>query len=201
MNEARKTFGSFLNFIFNLYTLWVGKRFGKMGKNCHIRPFLNTTYPEHIFLENNVNIGMFCWVATNISLKKEKSPRLSIGRGTSIGAYSMIIAAEEIEIGRNVLMSERVAILDHLHDYQDVRRPIIKQHLVSKGKIIIEDDCFIGINAVILGGVRIGKHTVIGANAVVTKDVPAYSVVVGAPAKIIKQYDFEKKKWIAASKK
>ena len=109
----------------------------------------------------------------------------------------MIIAANSIEIGNNVLMSERVVILDHMHEYTDVKRPVIDQSIVDKGKIVIEDDCFIGANAVIMGDIRVGKHSVVGANSVVTKDVPAFSVVAGIPAKVIKQYNHKKKKWIS----
>ena len=146
---------------------------------------LNTTHPENISLGNDVSIGILSWIATNTTLHKE--PKLIIGNRVHIGAYAVITAANEIRIGNNVLMSERVTILDHIHDYTDNTKAVIDQPIVSKGKIIIEDDCFIGINSAIIGGVKIGKHVVIGANSVVTHDIPEYSVVAGSPAKIIKR--------------
>lgn len=194
MPKAQEVFGPFLNFIFNLYTWFVTRKFGHVGKNCSIRPILNMTTPQNISIGNDVSIGIFCWLDTNTSIKK--SPKLTIGNRVHIGAYAMIIAANKIEIGNNIVMSERVTILDHYHNYQDVEEPIIDQPIISKGELVIENECFIGINAVIVGNIRIGKHSVVGANSVVTHDVPDYCVVAGAPAKIIKKYDFKKKEWL-----
>lgn len=195
MPKAQEVFGPILNFIFNLYTRFITRKFKSVGKDCSIRPVLNTTNPQNISLGNDVSIGILCWIASNTSLKK--SAKLSIGNRVHIGAYAMIIAADEIEIGDNVLMSERVIILDHIHDYSNVEKAVIDQPIISKGKIVIKDDCFVGANAVIMGNVRIGKHAIIGANSVVTRDIPAFSVVAGAPAKVIKQYDFKKKEWVS----
>ncbi len=194
MSNAQEVFGPFLNFVFNLYTSFITRKFKSVGKDCSIRPVLNTTNPQNITFGNDVLIGILCWIATNTSLKK--IPKLVIGNRVHIGAYAMIIAADEIEIGNNIVMSERVTILDHVHDYTDINKAVIDQPIAKKGKIVIEDDSFIGINAVIMGNVHIGKHAVIGANSVVTHDVPSYSVVAGSPAKIIKRYDFKKKEWV-----
>jgi len=196
MPHAQEVFGPVLNFIFNLYTKLVTREFKNVGENCSIRPVLNTTNPRNISLGNDVSLGIFCWIDTNTSLKQ--TPSLVIGNRVHIGAYSMIIAADEIQVGDNVLMSERVIILDHIHDYTNIQKAVIDQPIVSKGKIVIENDCFIGANAVIMGNVHIGKHAVIGANSVITKNVPAYSVVVGVPGRLIKKYDFKKKKWLSA---
>lgn len=194
MPKAQEVFGPFLNFLFNLYTFWVSRKFGKIGRGNSIRPILNTAGEKNIFLGNDVSLGIFCWLATNNSLNKK--PKLEIGNRVHIGAYAMIIAANKIEIGNNVVMSERVTILDHFHDYRNPDKPVIDQPIYSKGHLLIKDDCFIGVNAVIVGNIRIGKHSVIGANSVVTHDVPDYCVVAGAPAKIIKKYDFKKKEWL-----
>lgn len=194
MSNSPKIFGPFLNFIFDLYTIFMTRKFKSVGKNCSIRPVLNITKPQNISLGNNVSMGIFCWVDTNTSINKH--PKLTIGNRVHIGAYAIIIAADEIIIGNNIVMSERVIILDHIHDYSDVKKAVIDQPIVMKGKIVIEDDCFIGINSVIMGGVHIGKHAVIGANTVVTHNVPSYCVVVGSPAKVIKRYDFKKKVWV-----
>ena len=194
MPKAQEVFGPFLNILINLYTWFVTRRFKSIGSGVSIRPILNTTHPENISLGDDVSLGLFCWVGTNTDLKEK--PKLTIGNLVHIGAYSMIIAANKISIGNNVLMSERVTILDHSHEYEDIKKPVIDQPIVYKGEIIIEDDCFIGVNSVILGNVRIGRHAIIGANAVVTHDVPAFCVVAGQPAKIIKHYDFTKKKWL-----
>lgn len=190
----KKIFSPFLSFLFSLYTKWVTRKFKKIGKDCNIRPILNLNNAENIEFGDDVSLGIFCWVGTNNSLKSQ--PKLKIRSHVHIGAYSMIIAANKIIVGNNVVMSERVTVLDHFHGYEDINKPVIDQPIVSKGQIEIEDDCFIGINSVILGNIKIGKHVVVGANSVITHDVPPYSVVAGSPAKIIKRYDFKKKAWI-----
>lgn len=190
-----KAFGPWLNFIFNLYTRFITRKFKRVGKNCSIRPILNMTTPQNISLGDDVSMGIFCWLDTNTSINKH--PSLIIGNRVHIGAYSMVIAANKVLVGNNVVMSERVTILDHYHGYEDVNKPVIDQPIISKGQIKIDDDCFLGINSVILGSVKIGRHVVIGANSVVTHDVPSYSVAAGSPAKIIKRYDFKKRIWVA----
>lgn len=79
-----------------------------------------------------------------------------------------------------------VHITDHSHGYEDINTPISNQPLVSKGTVIIEDDCWLGFGCEILSGGHIGKHSIVAAKAVVTKDIPPYSIVAGNPARIIK---------------
>ena len=81
------------------------------------------------------------------------------------------------------------------HEYTDVIIPISKQP-VSMALITVEDDCWIGANAVLTAGITVGKHSVVAGGAVVTKDIPPYSIAVGNPARVIKQYNFELKEWV-----
>lgn len=92
----------------------------------------------------------------------------------------------ECIIGKNVMMAPEVIILTLNHKYIDMNCPIIMQGSYAS-KVVIEDDVWIGIRAIILPGIKIGRGAVIGAGAVVTKDVPPYTVVGGVPAKIIKR--------------
>ncbi len=85
---------------------------------------------------------------------------------------------------------------DHSHQYEEVDLPIQFQGVTERGPVRIERDSWIGANVFILPSVTIGRHAVIGANSVVNQDIPAYSVAVGAPARVIKQYDFEAKQWV-----
>ena len=81
-------------------------------------------------------------------------------------------------------------ITDCDHEYRNVDIPVIEQGIVQKGqKVSIGEGSYIGINAVIVGNVKIGKHCVIGANSIVNKDVPDFCVAVGCPVKIIKSYN------------
>ena len=118
------------------------------------------------------------------------TPSINIGDSVSIGEDAHITCINKIVIGNNVLMGKKVLITDNAHgssegdilDISPVSRP-----LYSKGPVIIEDNVWIGEKASIMPGVHIGKSAIIGANSVVTKDVPAYTVVGGIPAKIIKK--------------
>ena len=81
-----------------------------------------------------------------------------------------------------------------IHGYEDITKPIKKQPIIQKKEVIVGDNSWIGENVCIIGA-KVGKHCIVGANSVVTRDVPDYSVVVGSPARIIKRYDFEKQEW------
>lgn len=92
-----------------------------------------------------------------------------------------------MKIGEKVLLSPNVYITDCDHEYRNIDIPVIDQGIVQRGqKVSIGEGSYIGINTVIVGNVKIGKHCVIGANSVVTKDVPDYCVAVGSPARVIK---------------
>ena len=91
-------------------------------------------------------------------------------------------------------LAQNITISGLNHNYQDPNKTIISQGITTS-PIIIEDDVWIGANSVILACTRIGKHSLIGAGSVVTKNIPDYSVAVGNPAKIIKQYNFQKRVW------
>lgn len=119
---------------------------------------------------------------------------LIIGDGTSIEQCCHIIAADRLEIGKDVTISAFVYISDCNHG-NDVTGDVIDQKLEIK-PTKIGDGAFIGIGARIMPGVSLGKHVIVGANAVVCKDVPDYCIVGGVPAKVIKKYDFAKKEWV-----
>jgi acetyltransferase-like isoleucine patch superfamily enzyme len=105
----------------------------------------------------------------------------------------------KVYIGKKVLTADKVYISDNLHGYEDIHVPISEQPVIFKGEVSIGDETWIGENVCIIG-VKIGKHCVIGSNAVVTKDVPDFSVVTGAPARIIKQYNQNTGNWEMMSK-
>lgn len=123
------------------------------------------------------------------------TPKIVIGNNYWIGKLCSFAAIHGIEIGNNVLFAGYVHITDHSHGYEDINTPISKQPLISKGRIVIEDECWLGFGCEILSGVHIGRHSVVAARAVVTKDVPSLSIVAGNPARVIKTYNKETKKW------
>ena len=112
-----------------------------------------------------------------------------IDEGADIGEYTHITAMGNMRIGKNLLTGRWVTITDNAHgttNLCDVQVAPATRKLYSKGDVIIGNDVWIGDKATILPGVTIGNGAIIAANAVVTKDVPAYTVVGGNPAKIIK---------------
>ncbi|TLU94883.1 acyltransferase [Dyadobacter sediminis] len=116
-----------------------------------------------------------------------------IGENSLVGLGNVIIGP--VKIGNNVILAQNIVASGLNHNYNDVMQPIQKQG-VSMAPIVIEDDCWIGSNAVITAGVTIGKHAVVAAGTVVTKNVPPYSVAVGNPSRIIKKYDDTRKEWV-----
>ena len=196
MPKAREVFKGPLGFLLNFYTFICAKNFKSVGKDCSFHPPLNINHPERIIIGDDVVIGSFCWIGVYVE-KNQTLGLLEVGNRVHIGSNSTILARNHIKIGNRVLIAQRVSIIDNIHEYQDINKAIIDQPISQGGEIIIEDDCFIGVNSVILQKVKIGKHSVIGANSVITHDVPPYCVVAGTPARIIKKYDFKKKEWIS----
>lgn len=117
---------------------------------------------------------------------------VTIGDGVRVGLSNVIIGP--IVIGNNIIIAQHVVMSGLNHGYEDINTPIRLQPCTTS-KIIIEDDCWIGANAVITAGVTIGKHSIVAAGSVVTKSVPPYSIVGGNPAKILKQYNTHTQMW------
>ena len=117
-----------------------------------------------------------------------------IGDNTIIGIGSVVIGP--VEIGNNVMLAQNIVVSGLNHGYEDIDLPPSKQKEIRK-KITICDDVWIGANSVITAGVKIGKHVVIGAGSIVTKDIPDYCVAVGNPARIIKKYSEDTKSWMS----
>jgi acetyltransferase-like isoleucine patch superfamily enzyme len=184
-----------------LYTKLIKKKFYRFGKNSVVKPILNSSNEKYISIGNNVDIGAFCriTVATQFGghmVKSENKERIKIGDNVSIGNNSFISANNNIEIGNNVILSAYVFISDHDHGFRDMKKNLNEQPLTEGSFVRIGDNVFLGVKSSVLKNVTIGERAVIAANAVVTKDVPAYSMAAGNPARIIKKYDFEKKDWV-----
>lgn len=115
-----------------------------------------------------------------------------IGQHSRVGIGNVIIGP--VTIGNHVILAQNIVVSGLNHQYQNVSLPIHQQNITT-GQITIEDECWIGANVVITAGVTIGKHSVVAAGAVVTKNIPAYSVAVGNPARVIKQYNPATQLW------
>ncbi|WP_304252366.1 DapH/DapD/GlmU-related protein [Parabacteroides gordonii] len=121
-----------------------------------------------------------------------------------IGDYTHVTSRVKlvgpVTLGNYVTIGSGAQITGLTHNYMDVDRPIAKQG-VTPSRTVIENDVWIGGNSCINQGITIGTHCIIASGSVVTKSVPPYSVVGGNPARILKQYDFDKKEWVKVQKK
>jgi acetyltransferase-like isoleucine patch superfamily enzyme len=115
-----------------------------------------------------------------------------IGDRTRIGLGCTLIGP--VKIGNDIRLAQNIVMSGLNHNYEDVAVPITRQG-VTTARITVEDETWIGANCVILPGVTIGKHCVVAAGSIVTKDIPPFSVVAGNPARIFKQYNPESKSW------
>lgn len=115
-----------------------------------------------------------------------------IGSNTRIGLSNVIIGP--VTIGNHVILAQNIVASGMNHGYEDINTPIRLQKCTAS-PVIIEDECWIGANTVITAGVTIGKHSVVAAGSVVTKNVPPYCIVAGNPAKIIKAYNPVTEAW------
>ncbi len=147
---------------------------------------------RYMSIGKGVTINSRSWL---FALKIDgQDPSLIIQEGCAIGDDNHIAAVRKVVLGKFVLTANGVYISDNLHGYQDVNIPIMHQPVVFKGEVSIGDGTWIGEHACIIGA-KVGRNCVIGANAVVTTDIPDYSVAAGAPARVIKQYNFETRAW------
>ena len=115
-----------------------------------------------------------------------------IGERTFVGIANVLIGP--LRIGNDVIIAQNVVFSGLNHGYADLSQPI-KTQPCTTAEIVVEDEAWIGANAVITAGVRIGKHAVVAGGSVVTKDVPPYSVVGGNPARVLKQYYADTQQW------
>lgn len=189
MNRFQRVFYMLKTFLFYKLIL------RRIGFRSIIQSTLKIEKGKNISIGNNVIIGYKSWLAAN-PIVQGSSCILEIQDGCSIGNFNHIYSTKQILIKKNVLIADKVYISDNLHGYQNINLPIIHQPVMQNNVVIIDEGTWIGENACILG-VSIGRNCVVGANSVVTKDVPDFCVVVGAPAKIIKRYCDTTLEWMA----
>lgn len=167
------------------------KRLANIGKNSQIGQNFSIINPDGISIGDNFSggcdIALWSWNAVNI---KGDDCKLIIKNNVSITDRCIISAANRIEIGNGCLLGRDTFITDNSHGKNITLEELdISPHerdIYSKGTVIIGDNVWTGKNVCIMPNVKIGSGAIIGANSVVTHNIPPYSVAVGSPAKVIK---------------
>ncbi len=169
--------------------LWAGRRLATRHGHVHLDPTCRLSPAARINpRQGAITLGPRCTVAPGAILQGN----ISMGENCSVQAYSILVGygsrekpEGQIRIGNNVRIAPQVMMIAANHVFDDTDRPICAQGL-RPAAIVIEDDVWIGGRVMLVAGVRIGRGSVIGAGAVVTRDIPPWSVAVGAPARVVK---------------
>ena len=166
------------------------KQFLSCGENVFIEKMGLLVGAKNISIGNDSDIQQMTYLTAWESYKGQQlHPRITIGSDCHIGAFNHITCIDRIEIGDGFVSGKWVTITDNSHgetSLEMLQKPVGLREVISKGAVIIGKNVWIGDKATVLPGVTIGDSVIIGANSVVTKDIPAYSIVGGNPAKIIK---------------
>ncbi len=177
-----------------LRTIYYGLRFGKGSlRGLIYRPVCFTA--KHISWGKGLVVYKNCRVE-GVSQYGGKTyvPLIELGENVSFQQNCHITCAQHLYIGNNTALANNVTVTDINHCYEDVTTTP-KSQPIEVSPVIIGEDCTIYNNAVICPGTNLGKHCVVGANSVVNGIFPDFSIIAGAPARIVKRYDVIEKRW------
>ena len=164
-------------------------RIEKVGKRIDVRRGLVVNGPKNIYLGNDVRIGRMS------RLSSYEGGKITIEDGCYIGQFFSVLAGGDVTIKKNTLIASYVTVVGENHSMNpEAGIGYGKQDLI-KQNVEIGANCWIGEKVMILPGVTIGDWSIIGAGAIVNKPIPAYSMAVGNPARVIKKYNFETHTW------
>lgn len=141
--------------------------------------------------EAEVKFGRFCWIGDGTKIRCHQG-MVEIGPKTVMGQECTISAYQRVKIGAECVIADRAMFIDFDHGVVEVERPIRSQG-IYKRDVVIGSNVWIGYNACFLRGVRVGDNSIVGTNAVVTRDVPANAIVAGVPARVIRMREAPKR--------
>lgn len=135
--------------------------------------------------EGRLEIGPHAYFEPGVWLTSDTG-RIGIGGGSLLNLNVMLAAVERVEIGEHCMLANGCVLTDGDHRFDDPSTPVPWQGFTSKGPVVLGDNVWLGAHVVVTSGVTIGRRAVIGANSVVTSDIPEFSVAAGAPARVLK---------------
>lgn len=158
-------------------------------KRAEVKGMDQVKIGENVRIGNDLRISVF-------NIGEKKSIKLIVGDGCYFCNRNSFLVGGNIEIGKNVLVASDVCFISENHSIDPVSEIEYKDQEILYDDVKIGDGCWIGEKVIILPGVSIGTKTIIGAGSVVTHSIPAYSIAVGNPARIIKKFDMNENRWL-----
>lgn len=175
---------------------------GGLGRGCLFEKDVRLYVPRRMFLgdrvmvgegalldaccqEGNIELGDDVWVSRGCILVSG-SEKIELGPSVYLGYRTLLFGHAGIRIGENTLIANDVQLICGSHIFSDPKVPI-RQQGADERPIVVGDDVWIAASAIVLGGVTVGDGAVVGAGAVVTKDIPPYSIAMGVPAQVVGQ--------------
>lgn len=169
----------------------------RMGSGSYIHSSVHMLGKDNISVGSNTCVSEGCWL--NVNHGNKIGQAITIGDNCFVGKQNFFTSGDFISIGDYTLTAIGCKFIGSTHKFDDPEVPYLLTGTTSKDRIKIGVNCFVGAGATVLGHVDIGCGSIIGSNSLVLKDVPPFSVVVGNPAVVVKQYSFSKKKWLPVS--
>ena len=168
------------------FSLLAAGAFRSFGKRTAIMLPVQIAGEDRVVLGDRVYVGANSWIQA-LADGPSNAVAIRIGSGTSIAGACVISAVRSVTLEDDVLIARNVYISDHIHKYDDTSEAILNQGVDKIAPVLIKRGVWLGQNVVVCPGVTIGQGSVIGANAVVTRDIAEFSVAAGVPARVIKQ--------------
>ncbi len=160
--------------------LLAGTRRIRLGDDTRVESFVSLSVAR----EGSIDIGSNCELRSFACLEADTG-RIVLGDGCSVNPFCSLNGYGGLQIGSDVRIASHSVILSSTHRFDDIDTPIRSQGMEAK-PTVIGDDVWIGAHSIVVGGVRIGSHSIIGAGAVVLGDIPAFAVAAGVPARVIR---------------
>ena len=174
--------------LWTLRAFLLSPTFGRLRMPSYIGPPLLLVRPKNIFIDRRVRI------LPGLRAESHHGGRIIIEENVLIGQNCHITAMGDLTIGSGTALVGSVTVTDIDHDYSDVNRPVQEQEYLYR-RTSIGKNCFLGMGARIQAGSVLGDGCIVGANSVIRGEFPSHCVIVGAPGRVVKQYDFESGTW------